>query len=179
MKKPELEATIARTEHTINCRPITSSSDPPLRPMDFLTPVGGDMTVPEGQLPPQGDVLLDDLAAKQKSALAQFWAKWHHECLVNLPKIVSKHFLTKNVNINDMVLVNDNISYQKRLTWPLGKIVKLYPGRDGLVRSVDIKMKNGTFNRSIQRLHKLELMKHDEFAPYETLSGRIVKNRIN
>ena len=64
-----------------------------------------------------------------------------------------------------MLLVNDNISYQKRLTWPLGKIVKLYPGRDGLVRSVDIKMKNGTFSRSIQRLNKLELMKHDEFAP--------------
>ena len=36
-------------------------------------------------------------------------------------------------------------------------IIKTYPGRDGLIRSVDVKTKRGVFNRSIQTLHNLEI----------------------
>ena len=47
-----------------------------------------------------------------------------------------------------------------RLQWPIGMIVNVYPGRDGLIRSVDVKTRRGVINRSIQRLHDLEMNSH-------------------
>ena len=44
-----------------------------------------------------------------------------------------------------------------RIGWPLGVIETVYPGKDGLVRKVDVKTARGTFSRSVQRLRKLEI----------------------
>ncbi|GFS41006.1 hypothetical protein TNIN_120321 [Trichonephila inaurata madagascariensis] len=38
-----------------------------------------------------------------------------------------------------------------------GKVKKIYPGKDGIVRVVEIKTKNGTFLRPVQRLYPLEV----------------------
>ena len=43
------------------------------------------------------------------------------------------------------------------LQQPIGLVVNVYPGRDGLIRSVDVKTKQGIFKRSIQTLHDLEI----------------------
>ena len=45
------------------------------------------------------------------------------------------------------------------MKWCLGRVVKLHYGKDGVPRSADLKTKKGISirNRSIQRLHNLEL----------------------
>ncbi|MCG8430654.1 MAG: hypothetical protein MJA29_05745, partial [Candidatus Omnitrophica bacterium] len=46
---------------------------------------------------------------------------------------------------------------QPRLSWPLGVVEELYPGRDGLSRSVRLRTANGELTRSIQCLYDLEV----------------------
>ena len=45
-----------------------------------------------------------------------------------------------------------------RLQWPLGIVTQAFPGRDGLVRSVEVKIGSGKLTRSVQRIHDLEIM---------------------
>ena len=40
-------------------------------------------------------------------------------------------------------------------TWPLGRIVEVFSGKDGLVRVVNAKTKNGIYKRPV---HKLVLL---------------------
>ena len=83
---------------------------------------------------------------------------------------------------------------QPRLRWPLGVITQLFPGRDGVVRTVEVKTASGKLVRSIPRIHDLEILSGSvddvpgpmpsvyspETAPrpkgqYVTSRGRVVK----
>ena len=63
-----------------------------------------------------------------------------------------------SVEVGDLVLIRDE-NMGSRLQWPLARVVKLYPGRDGRVRSVDVKTTKSIVCRPIQKLHKLEVSK--------------------
>lgn len=45
----------------------------------------------------------------------------------------------------------------KRIDWPLGRVIKVIPGRDGEIRVVKIKTENGELVRPVQRLYPLEI----------------------
>nr|XP_042897210.1 uncharacterized protein LOC122269228 [Parasteatoda tepidariorum] len=55
----------------------------------------------------------------------------------------------------DLVLIGD--SNNKRIHWPLAKVEKTYPGKDGRVRLVELKTQSGKLLRPIQRLFPLEV----------------------
>ena len=44
----------------------------------------------------------------------------------------------------------------KRSKWSTGRVVKVYPGEDGLVRAVDVQLGNGIYRRGIRSLCLLE-----------------------
>ena len=44
-----------------------------------------------------------------------------------------------------------------RREWPLAVVIKIFPGKDGLVRAVKLKTAKSIVTRPIQRLHCLEL----------------------
>ncbi|KAF2888908.1 hypothetical protein ILUMI_17265, partial [Ignelater luminosus] len=59
------------------------------------------------------------------------------------------------LRVGEIVLVeNDN---QKRLDWPLAKIVETITGKDGEIRVVRLKTANGELVRSVQRIYQLEI----------------------
>ena len=58
--------------------------------------------------------------------------------------------------IGDIVLLRDE-PLVPRLQWPLARVVKLHPGIDGNVRSVDVRTSKGTVCRPIKKLHRLEV----------------------
>jgi hypothetical protein len=60
-----------------------------------------------------------------------------------------------------------------RLSWPMGVIVQLFPGKDGLVRSVNLKTASGVITKSIQRLHDIEICAQSVFDPSESVSGPV------
>ena len=41
--------------------------------------------------------------------------------------------------------------------WPLAIVCKTYPGKDGIIRAVQLKTANGTIERPVQHLYPLEL----------------------
>ena len=60
-----------------------------------------------------------------------------------------------SVQSGDVVLIQDEAF--PRFQWPLGIIQQVYPGRDGRIRSAQVKTANGVLVRPIQRIHQLEI----------------------
>ncbi|GBN00346.1 hypothetical protein AVEN_270118-1 [Araneus ventricosus] len=75
----------------------------------------------------------------------------------------------------DIVLIGDTNS--KRIYWPLAKVMKLIPGRDGRVRAVEVSMGGGAFLRPIQRLYSLGVSGADR-AVWQKRNTKIVDNRV-
>ena len=55
-------------------------------------------------------------------------------------------------------MANNNTSRQ---SWPLGRVVEVYKGQDGLVRSAKVTMKAGEFVRPVNKLCLLEAVEDD------------------
>ena len=84
----------------------------------------------------------------------QFWTRWVKEYLPNL-QLRQKWLETKgNLQTGSIVLILDESL--PRNNWPLGRVLKTFPGRDGLVRSVQVKTANNVLVRPINKLCLLE-----------------------
>ncbi|XP_055947057.1 uncharacterized protein LOC129980699 [Argiope bruennichi] len=77
------------------------------------------------------------------------------EYLWQLRQQTKKMIKTHDFKVGEVVIVE--VTNQKRLNWPLGKITEIFPGKDGLVRLVKVKTKKGEFLRPVQRLYALEV----------------------
>ena len=78
----------------------------------------------------------------KEGSLKYFWEKWLLEYLRNLPPVdQQKAKKCKPILVGTLALVHqDNIT---RVYWPIGRITKVYPGKDGIVRSVDLLLTDG------------------------------------
>ena len=98
----------------------------------------------------------DDVSNRRRWIQAQaltdhFWMKEY------LPTLTIRKTWYKNSNdevkVGDLVLVvEQNVPRGK---WPLGRIIKTYPGDDEITRVVDVKIKNGVFRCPVSRLCQL------------------------
>ena len=57
-----------------------------------------------------------------------------------------------------------------RTKWPMARVEKVHPGKNGLVRTATVRVEKGVFNSPVQRLHGLEI---DEAAPQVTREGDV------
>ncbi|GFU02651.1 DUF5641 domain-containing protein [Trichonephila clavipes] len=75
--------------------------------------------------------------------------------------ITDAKFLLKNVrylqNVRDSL--KDQIT--KRLNWPLGRVIELYPGKEGIEKVSKLRVANGFAIRPLQRLYPLEMSVSD------------------
>ena len=79
---------------------------------------------------------------------------WHNEYIRNLPPLTRKNN-NCNIAVGSIVLIKQE--GKPRIEWPLALILKLIPGRDGLIRAVQLKTASGTFTRAIKKLVHLEM----------------------
>ena len=77
--------------------------------------------------------------------------------LSSLRKYAKWHRASPNFFVGDIVVVNEDGMVPTR--WPLGRIVEVFSGKDGLVRVVNVKTKNGIYKRPV---HKLALLLPNE-----------------
>ncbi len=100
-------------------------------------------------------VVLRDRHIVLQQCIDKFWSQWSTEYLRNLPFTVRTHKSQCKLQVGSVVLVQeDNVP---RLKWPLAVVLKLYPGKDGVVRSVLLQTTKGHIERSVQRLHDSEI----------------------
>ncbi|XP_050315590.1 uncharacterized protein LOC126750126 [Anthonomus grandis grandis] len=60
----------------------------------------------------------------------------------------------RQISVGELVVIgNDN---EKRLQWPLGRVVEVIPGKDGQIRLVRLETSKGSLLRPVQRLYPLE-----------------------
>ncbi len=78
------------------------------------------------------------------------WKIWSTTYLQSLHHRTKWTAATSNVKIGDVVFVKDE-TLQHR-TWPIAKIIKIYPGPDKVVRTVDLLCHGKSITRAVNRL---------------------------
>ncbi|XP_063603426.1 uncharacterized protein LOC134779294 [Penaeus indicus] len=68
-----------------------------------------------------------------------FWKKWQRDYFPSMLIRQKWHTAKRNVKVGDVVLVQD--SNIVRGTWKLAQVIRADPGRDGIVREVDLRYK--------------------------------------
>ena len=153
----ELLTAVVGAEGLINSRPLTyQSSNPndpvPLTPNHFLFGQMGGKFAPEIVDSSQFDIR--KRWRRVQELMRHFWQRWIKEWLPSLNS--RKKWNSSNINHKegDVVLVLSPDT--PRGKWPLGRIVKTYPGPDGVVRVVDVKIGKNTFKRPVVKLCPIE-----------------------
>ena len=79
-----------------------------------------------------------------------FWKRWTTEYMDTIRRFVKWHHPSRNLQVGDVVILHeDNLIPTK---WPLGRIVNIYTGKDGIVRVVDVKTAHGVYKRPITKI---------------------------
>ncbi|XP_072764625.1 uncharacterized protein [Anoplolepis gracilipes] len=87
-----------------------------------------------------------------------FWARWSKEYITQLQER-GKWKQSSPVNIHPgtmVILKNENAL---PIAWPLGRVVEIHPGADGLIRIVTVKTSRGLYKRAIAKLCVLPMEK--------------------
>ncbi len=143
-------------EGIVNNRPLTAVSEDSRDP-EPLTP--NHLLLMRPTAAPKGIFSEHDLYARKKWRQVQyladlFWKRWTSEYLPQL-RLRTKWTQTKrNLAEGDIVLVTDHML--SRNEWPLGKVIKVYPGEDGRVRTIKVRSRGNELIRPIAKVCLLE-----------------------
>jgi len=154
----ELMTAFTGAEALINSRPLTYQSAEvkdslPLTPNHFLHGQMGGQFAPEE---------IDEVTFNPKKRwrrvqelIRHYWHRWMREWLPSLSPRQKWFKIRKDVKPGDVVLVisPDTVRGQ----WPLGRILEVYPGKDGKVRTVKVQVGDRQYSRPIVKVCPLEL----------------------
>ena len=163
----ELETNLIETEGILNSRPLTfvheDICEPPLTPSCLVT---GRRLLNKGTI--SQNVEKSDRPNLTKRSryldtlLDRFFSQWKKEYLPSL----REKFQPRNKPLIRVPRVGDIVNIHKdkvpRQRWTIGKITRLLPGKDGIVRAVEVltldkSRKQMIMKRPIQHLYPLEV----------------------
>jgi len=144
-------------ESIVNSRPLTPLSDDPLDPAP-LTPNHLLRSGTCSFVYPETEFSRKDLYVRRRwrQVLYQgdvFWRRWTREYLPLLQARVKWGKVQRNIVVGDLVLLGEEAPRDK---WPLGRVIEVYPGQDGLVRKVKVKTTLTELVRPVTKLCLLE-----------------------
>ncbi|GFT01315.1 bel12-ag transposon polyprotein [Nephila pilipes] len=107
---------------------------------------------------------VSDLDQIEKTNIVLRW-RYVQKFLENLKQRFKREYLSflrssitkreDKINVGDIVLIGTDD--KKRLHWLLGRVLELFPAKDGIIRLVKLRTERGNILRPIQRLYPLEL----------------------
>lgn len=155
---PELHTAFTKIEGILNSRPIQAlSSSPedlePLTPGHFL--IGQPLTAlpePDFQDIPEGRL---NRWQRIRERTQFFWARWKQEYLHGLQLRQKWNKQAPNLKIGDLVLLRDENTPPTQ--WPMGRVLEVHPGDDGVVRVVSLKTPTGIYKRPAVKMVPLLL----------------------
>ncbi|XP_065079415.1 uncharacterized protein LOC135702313 [Ochlerotatus camptorhynchus] len=161
----EMATLVAQIEACLNSRPITPLSNDP-NDMEILTPghflVGRPLTeIPEPSLEDLNQTRLSRWQRVQ-NFLQHIWKRWSTQYLSDLQARTKWTRQRNNVSIGTMVLLcEDNTP---PLKWRMGRVVEIHPGKDGNIRVVKVRTKDGEFLRAISKICILPIRDNEATA---------------
>ncbi|XP_054260028.1 uncharacterized protein LOC128984712 [Macrosteles quadrilineatus] len=147
-----------QVEAILNSRPLTAlSSDP--NDLQVLTPghflIGAPLTAtPELNLAETPDNRLSHWQLIQAFS-QRVWKRWSREYLHTLQQRLKWDKPTRNLQVGDLVLVHQDTP---PMCWPLARITNVTPGRDNIVRVVELQTQHGTFTRPAVKVFLLPFL---------------------
>ena len=149
----EFYTIITEVEACLNSRPLTELKNSP-DDLDVLTPGHFLIGAPLCALP-QSDSTSEIISPLKRWELVKqvsqgFWKRWTGEYLRTLQSRIKWKSLLDNLKVGDLVFIKSDFNVP--LKWPLGRVVKVHPGNDKLVRVVTLKTTSGLVKRSLRQL---------------------------
>ena len=137
----ELESLLLDVEITLNNRPLGYVEDDPNMPI--LTP-SAMMMVESNFVPQEGNDMVDDPDLRKRakylrSCKDKVWSRWTKEYLKLLRERHNLKHKTRELllNVGDVVIIRSD--EKNRAHWKTSRVTKLIPGRDGIVRAVQLR----------------------------------------
>ena len=150
----ELSTLLAEAEATLNSKPLTPQDSmspdgvPPLTPGHFL--IGRPLKAP----PIPTDPSRRTSTLKRWNILQllsrELWTRWRSEYLQQLQTRKKWRNPTADLKVDDIVILKEE--FPNRRTWPLARVIRTFPGQDGLTRVVEIRANQSTYRRPITKL---------------------------
>lgn len=154
----EMLTVLNQIEAVLNSRPLCALSCDPSEPT-ALTPAHFLNTVPLEYLP------APNLSGERPALLTRFslmdmlvqtfWNRFKVEYLHGLQTREKWNTPSKPLTVGTIVLVN--MENSPPLQWPLGIITRLFPGKDGVTRVVEVKTASGIYKRPVVKLSPLPM----------------------
>ena len=153
----ELLTAFTGAEALINSRPLTYQSshpqnDNPLTPNHFLHGQAGGIFAPDTV--DSSDFHPRKRWRRLQELMRHFWRRWMRELLPSLNTRKKWNKVQQDVSVNDVVIMVSPES--PRGQWPLGIIENIYPGSDGHVRVVDVRVGKSSYTRPVNKICPLE-----------------------
>lgn len=149
----ELSTLLARISMCLNSRPLSAMSDDP-QDLTVLTPghflVGGPMVQPWA--PDYTEIPNCRLKAWQQLHKIQqeFWNRWREEVILEQNSRNKWLVPRRNLAVGDMVMLRNHMT--PPTTWLMGRVIAVFPGKDDLVRIVEVRTEHSVFKRPIGQL---------------------------
>jgi hypothetical protein len=148
-----LETALVEVEALMNSRPLaqvgTNAED-----MSVLTPghflILRPFTAKEFAIIHDKEVNARSAWRKAQAMVNAFWKRWLREYVPGLRERPKWSKDNVNIKVGDLVLLIDTNS--PRGKWPLGKVMKTYPGDDSVVRVVDVLIEGTILRRPVAKL---------------------------
>ncbi|XP_068987481.1 uncharacterized protein [Bombus flavifrons] len=173
-----LNTLVIEIEAILNSRPLTPISsdpkDPPvLTPGHFL--IGDTLTslrerdfrtVPSGRLSSWQRI---------HQIKQYFWSRWNREYLNELTRRnkwdKGKHDIREGTVV---ILREDNVP---SMQWPLGRVIKVHPGADGIIRTATVQTATSILDRGVKRLVPLPIQPETDESEHQPGAKEMDKRR--
>lgn len=154
----EFNTVIVQVEATLNSRPLMPiSSDP--NDLQALTPGHFLLLETPSSLPepaPPANVGLHARWTLIQQIVRSFWNRWSREYLCTLQQRTKWTKLGPNTAEGSLVLIREQ--NLPPLQWRLGRIIRVFPGPDGVVRVAEVRTSSGVITRAMVKLCPLPLL---------------------
>ncbi|XP_063990952.1 uncharacterized protein LOC135169656 [Diachasmimorpha longicaudata] len=158
----EFNTLVIEIEAVLNSRPLTPMSADPndllvLTPGHFL--IGEPLTTSRERDftdTPSNRLSTWEHIQKLKQ---HFWTRWHREYISDLNLRSKWSQGEHHIKEGTVVLLKED--HVPALQWALGRVVKVRPGADGIIRTVTVKTAKGLFDRNVKKLAPLPITSAD------------------
>ncbi|XP_055633135.1 uncharacterized protein LOC129773546 [Toxorhynchites rutilus septentrionalis] len=149
---------LTEAESMINSRPLTyiplkNSEEESLTPNHFLL-LNSKGTCQPMKTPVQDGIVLRSSWNLIQNVLDRFWNRWVKEYLPTISRRTKWFSDTRPIKVGDLVVVVDD---QVRNKWVRGRVLKVFPGKDGRVRKVELQTSTGVYQRPVVKLALLDV----------------------